>query len=313
MGDALFAQENLDRSDLGHRQLPADGIAVQLLDLDDAGTEVGEKGGTEGSGEERAELENCDPVERQTSPRLARGGAASESVGGCRGIAEGLRPGWRPPVVTVEFGHRAVGSAGRVRQGDERRHLAHHAPHGVGDLHDAPVVEELRMREDLAAVAEDLGEDIRIIVEHLLPFGDGSCPNRRQCLVAECRPTRQVFVLPRALPLRSGQVDRPQERLKQLGSRLGELQPTAVRRQPDHEGIGHPAVRHLGAGVDRRDFGEGAGVAFGDQADHPVEHVVRSDRLHERGIDPLTNATPRPFEEASENSLDRELAALQEQ
>ena len=71
-GDALLALQHLHRAHLGERDDVADGVAVELLDLDDPGAEVGEQRRAVRRGEVRAELEHGDAGERWRVARVGR-------------------------------------------------------------------------------------------------------------------------------------------------------------------------------------------------------------------------------------------------
>ena len=67
------------------------------------------------------------------------------------------------------------------------------------------------------------------------------------------------------------------------------------------------AVRDLAIGVDGCRGGERVGVALGDDRDEPVPGVVRGDRLHQRGLDPLAAPARLALVERGEDAVQREL------
>ena len=121
---------------------------------------------------------------------------------------------------------------------------------------DTAVVHELRMVEQLGAVAEEVGPHVGILVEDLEPLVVGLRPHVGERALPERDPHRGVLGVRRVVVLglvehRVELGDR-EERLPQPFARLRELHPPPVGRQPDEETEEQRVVRHEPLRVDGR-------------------------------------------------------------
>ena len=302
-GDAVLALHRLHPAQLGEREDHADAVAGERLDLDDAGTEIGEHRRAVRCGEQGRELEDRDTGQRQV--RRRRGWCDRRC---------GLGRGQRKHVVAVGVQLRRAprevgGSAGGLH---DRSRLTHRAVLDVVEIDREPVVDELRMFERLRPVAELLGEHVRIGVEDRAPVGERLVMGRLEHLRPERHPLVGVVTEHgHALPLGIGEHPVEPEglhlRSEQVRSDGHELQPASVLGETDEEHererAGGPPLAVVGVGLAER-----VGPAGHDQVLEPRPGVEGGERLHQVGLDPLTDAAALAFDQRGERAVDRHLA-----
>ena len=176
---ALLALQHLDATHLGERHEVTDGVTVELLHLDDARAEVGEHGGAERRGVEAAELDDGDAGEWRGIGRARPTGVDTS------GRARGSRADRR--AVLVECRRGCAELRRRRRHPDQRAGLEHRATLRVDDGLHAAVVRDLRVMEQLGAVAEDLGPHVGLGVERRVPLVEGLLTRPRPALAPRTR------------------------------------------------------------------------------------------------------------------------------
>ena len=284
-GDALFPLQHLDRADFGEREDVPDRIAVELFDLDDARAEVGEQRGSVGRGVVGAELEHGDPRQRRDALRRGCARTRARTGGRCGNLGRRLLTNRRG--VLVETRRRAVELRGGRVHAHEWPGLEHLAEHGIVHGDDALVLDELRVVQELGAVAEQVGPHVGMLVEDLEPLVVGLRLHAGEGRLPERDPDRGILGVRRVVELGLGEHGvEPgdlEEGLPQPFARLRELHPPPVRRQ-SLPGDGR-TTRGSGSAVRcRREARqlERARVLRREQAHDPVPRVVR-ERFPARG------------------------------
>ncbi len=222
-------------------------IAVELLDLDDAGAEVGEQRGAERCREECPELDHGDAGERWLRGRV-RGRLLGR--GGIHISAVRTRP--EDDVVVLTERRGGVGQDRRRRRHlHDRARLQHRSDRGVVD-HDRPaVMHHRRVVEQFAAVAEDLGPHVGFGVELDEPLVVGLRPHGQERALPERDAKVGVVRAGRVLPRRMGeQLVEARDAGEGLPEPIGglrELHEPAIGRLGDHQpeeqrGVGDQAV-----------------------------------------------------------------------
>ena len=250
-GDALLALERLDGADLGEGQDRAERIAVERLDLDHPGAEVGEERRAERGRVVPAELEHGHAVERRVRGRalaVVRVGSAGPQSTSTRSLAARRRCSStagadRSTSAGVAF-IRTIAAGWRTFPRCR-----------VVEEQDLVVVLHLRVVEELGAATEALAPHVGVVVEDLLPLRE----RLLTCGLDHQLPHRGAFVgvleLGYLAPLRV--VEHPvepegaQEGAEEARRRLRELHPVAVGRQEHGEpevetGRGDATTRRTG-------------------------------------------------------------------
>ena len=158
-GNALLALCDPGPGCLGERHVGADRITAEGFELDDPGTEVGKHRAGERSGVEGPQVHDRDVVEGW----VYRGCAFRLGLGRRRLAPERV-------AVLVDGGRRPGAVAGRSLKLHQRSELGHRPETRLVGFDDGPVVDHLRVLEDLRAAPIDLGEDLLLPVEYLLPL-----------------------------------------------------------------------------------------------------------------------------------------------
>ena len=158
--------------------------------------------------------------------------------------------------VLVEARRRAIELRGSRVHAHERPGLEHRTEVGIVDGRDAVVLHELRVVQELGAVAKEVGPHVGILVEDLEPLVVGLRPHARERPLPERDPHRGIVGVRRVLVLRLFEHDvelgDAEERLPQPFARLRELHPPPVGRQSDQETKEQRVVRDEPLVVDGR-------------------------------------------------------------
>ena len=295
--EALLALHHLDARTFGERHHVADRVALERLDVDDAGAEVGEQRRAERCGEQPRELEHRHPVERQLAVRHGFGvhkGRAAAGFGRQNGLR---RRGWRSRL--------GVGVAVGV---DEQAGLADRAVVGVEDLEHVAVVHELRMVEDLGPRAEQLRVDVGVGREDRLPLGEGlrvrPLLHRRPQLASLVGVVEQGDALPLGVVEKMGEVEGAHQCEEQPRRDLRELHPPAVGGHRDHEQEGEHAGGRA-VGVVELVGEERIRPPLLHEVDEPVPRVERREPLHEVALDVLAHAAALALDQRREHTVQR--------
>ncbi len=226
------------------------------------------------------------------------------------------------PCATVGC-HTGLGSdSSRTRRGAGRRRplladhshrpseLPHRADIGVLARCDPAAATQRRMVEHFASAPEQLGEDVTIDVELVLPLGEREPVHRLVHPFPDGGPLLLALVDGQAGP--SGllqqilHVQGPEERREEMRLQLRELKPSVVRRGRYQERERLMGVR-LAAVVEGGNLCERIGVPLRQNAQKPHPAVQGGEGLGHVGLDLLPEAAPLPFDEGGQETLDGDL------
>ena len=189
----------------------------------------------------------------------ASGGAAFAAASALRVVGSGKGGGrlfsYRRRVL-VEARCRAIELRGGRVHAHERPGLEHGSEFGIVDGRHAVVLHQLRVVQELGAVAKQVGPDVGIRVEDLQPLVVSLAAHARERPLPERDPHRGIVGVRRIPILRLVQHDvelgDAEVRLPQPFARLRELHPPPVSRQSDQQTKEQRVVRDEPLLVDRR-------------------------------------------------------------
>ena len=262
------------------------GSPSMRLDLDHPGPQLAQHRAAERRGEEGPELEHGHVAERTVSRR--RPGAGHH-------VRRRRAPSTAPPAARprrrrarrAPLEHRRC--AGHL---DDRPRLAHQAALGVVDLHDRAEMLHLRVVEQLAPPAHGLGPDVVVVLEDLVPLGQGLGLHRLVELVPELARLGAVGrphgVLPLLVLEHPVQAHHLEHLHVEVELDLGELQPAPVLAQGDEQHEDHRRERGPVLADGRRGR-EGVGELRRDDVEVPVPGAQRRHTVDQRGVHPLAH------------------------
>ena len=186
--------------------------------------------------------------------------------------------------------------------------LAHRPEVGVVDRDHAALVDQLGVRERLIRGAELLAEHVGVAVEHRFPLGQGPLPHpgehRVPPLLAQLRRRQVGEARPFRFPHLVRQAQFLEERLREVGRRLGELQPGAVLGGRDEQRVHQPGLRPAGVVERRHQRLERVRVAAQDHLVEPVVGVEGAHAGHQVRLDHLPEPARFPFEQRGQDAVD---------
>ena len=166
------------------------------------------------------------------------------------------------------------------------------------------------MVEHFGSAPEQLGEDIAIDVELVLPLGEREPVHRLVQPFPDGGPLLLALIDGQAGPTGLLQqilhVQGPEERREEMGLQLRELKPSAVRSGRDQERERLMGVR-LAAVVEGGNLRERVGVPLSQYAQKPHPAVQGGEGLSHVGLDLLPEAAPLPLDEGGQETLDGDL------